>query len=94
MMYERDEFDFCKRMLTQGEYVIWKGKPEKGRLFSRNDIVMIPFSLVWCGFAVFWFVSALSMGAPIPFAMFGIPFICVGLYLVFGRFIHTAHRRK
>lgn len=46
MMYERDEFDFCKRMLTQGEYVIWKGKPEKGRLFSRNDIVMIPFSLV------------------------------------------------
>ena len=55
---------------------------------------MIPFSILWCGFAVFWFVSALASGAPITFCLFGLPFVAVGLYLVFGRFIHTSYMRK
>ena len=55
---------------------------------------MIPFSVMWCGFAVFWEITALTSNAPFAFKLWGIPFVCVGLYLVFGRFIWTAFNRK
>jgi len=86
-----DEYAFARPYLAPGETILWRGKPEKGHLLNPGDIVMIPFSIFWCGFAVFWFITALQVGA---FAMFGIPFVCVGLYLTIGRFIHTAWLRK
>ncbi len=92
MTYENNEFDFAKHLLIPGENILWKGKPEKGAIFTRQDIIMIPFSIFWCGFAFFWFFGALEAGG--FFALFGIPFILVGLYLVAGRFFITAHLRK
>ena len=55
---------------------------------------MIPFSLVWCGFAVFWEYSVVSTGARLLFKLWGIPFILVGLYVVFGRFFVDAKMRE
>ena len=83
-----------KQYLVNGEYVLWQGMPEKGNLISRSDIFMIPFSILWCGFAIFWEITAITSGAPFFFALWGIPFVCVGLYIVFGRFIWTAWTRK
>jgi hypothetical protein len=55
---------------------------------------MIPFSLVWCGFAVFWESSVLSAPkAPAFFAIWGIPFIVIGIYMVIGRFFVEARQR-
>lgn len=92
MTYENSEFDFARHMLVPGESILWKGKPERGAVFTRQDIVMIPFSIFWCGFAFVWFFGALAAGG--LFALFGVPFILIGIYLVIGRFIVTAHLRK
>ncbi len=89
-----DEYAFARSYLTPGEAILWKGKPGKGHLVTSQDVFMIPFSIFWCGFAIFWLVTAVSSGAPVFFWAFGIPFVCVGLYLVFGRFIWTAYIRK
>ena len=91
MNYEVNEFDFVKSLLVPGENILWKGKPEKGAVFTKQDVIMIPFSIFWCGFAFFWFFSALEAGI---FALFGVPFVLVGIYLVFGRFFVTAYLRK
>ena len=89
-----DDFSFCRPYISAGEAVLWKGKPEKGHLFTSQDVLMIPFSIAWCGFAIFWETSVIASGAPFFFKLWGIPFVCVGLYLVFGRFIWSAWIRK
>lgn len=86
-------YEMIKPYLTNGEYVLWQGRPEKGHLLSRTDFFAIPFSLLWCGFAFFWEYSVLQTGFT-PFIFFGIPFVLMGLYIVFGRFIHMAWLRK
>jgi hypothetical protein len=83
-----------KQQLDPNETLLWTGQPQRGIVFRPSDIFIIPFSLFWCGFAIFWFVSALTSGAPIFFAMFGIPFVIIGLIFVFGRFIIDAKQRE
>jgi hypothetical protein len=31
---------------------VWTGSPKQGIMFKANDIFMIPFSLMWGGFAI------------------------------------------
>lgn len=92
MEYE-NEYSFCSPYLTSGEYILWKGCPGKGKILSKYDVFMIPFSIFWCGFAFFWEWSALQNGFGM-FPLFGIPFVCVGIYMVIGRFFHMAWLRK
>jgi hypothetical protein len=83
-----------QQYLESNEKLIWSGQPKKGIVFRTSDIFLIPFSILWCGFAIFWFTAALVSGASILFAMFGVPFVCVGLFFVFGRFIFDAKNRE
>lgn len=83
-----------KEHLDTNEKLIWTGEPKRGIVFRKADIFLIPFSLLWCGFAIFWFTTAISSGAPFVFAMFGIPFVVIGLVFVFGRFIIDAKQRE
>lgn len=82
-----------KDHLDINENLIWTGRPKKGIIFRASDIFLIPFSILWCGFAIFWFTTALASGAPFFFALFGVPFVIVGLNFVFGRFIIDAKHR-
>jgi len=84
---------FAGRILP-GERVVWSGQPKQGLMLTSRDILLIPFSLVWCGFAVFWTFSATSMGAPGFFDLFGLMFVSIGLYFVFGRFVFDAWVRR
>ena len=88
-----DEFAFARPYLAPGETILWRGRPETGHLLSGQDFILIPFSILWCGFAIFWTVTAM-MHTPFPFALFGVPFVCVGLYISIGRFFHIAYVRK
>ena len=89
-----NDFEWLNSELVPGEAVLWKGKPNDKKLLSAQDIFLIPFSLFWCGGVITWETIAITQGAPFFFWIFGIPFICVGLYIVFGRFIHQKYILK
>lgn len=76
------------------EKLVWSAQPKQGVVFRLTDIFLIPFSLLWCGFAIFWLITAVQSGAPFFFSLFGIPFVVIGLIFVFGRFIIDAKQRK
>ncbi|WP_086829761.1 hypothetical protein [Allokutzneria sp. NRRL B-24872] len=73
--------------LLPDERQLWSGRPVRYPVFTASDIVLVPFSLVWCGFAVFWLSSAASIGAPPAFVATGIPFVLIGVYFVAGRLV-------
>ncbi len=80
--------------LEPNETLMWAGRPPQGLLFRKSDLLMIPFSLVWGGFAVFWETMAYSSGAPSYFLIFGGAFVLMGLYITIGRFGYDALKRK
>lgn len=79
--------------LGPNETLLWVGSPKKGILFSIVDIFLIPFSILWCSFAIFWLLGTIHLGL-YHFAPFGVPLVYIGLMMVFGRFIVDALRRK
>jgi hypothetical protein len=56
------------------------------RFVLRGSPLIVPFTLVWLAFALFWEVSVLSRPAPGFFALWGAIFVALGLYIAFGRF--------
>jgi hypothetical protein len=80
--------------LVGGERVVWLGRPDPSKRFERSDLFAVPFSLAWGGFAIFWETSVIASGAPLLFALWGVPFVAVGIYLIVGRFVHKAWLRR
>jgi len=81
---------FAERLLD-GEKVIWRGRPQQGFMLTSRDAFLIPMSLVWCGFIIFWESNVLRMpNAPTFMVLFGGVFLFVGLYLTIGRFFVDA----
>lgn len=58
------------------------------------EIFLIPFSLLWGGFAVFWNANVWTTDAAPFFKVFGLPFLIVGLYVTVGRFFIDMRLRK
>jgi hypothetical protein len=52
--------------LLPDEALLWWGRPDPAKHLGRNDIFLVPFSLAWGGFAIFWEIGALQSGGPAP----------------------------
>lgn len=79
--------------LLPKESIVWSGRPGQGLLLTSRDGYLIPFSIFWSGFIVFWMFGASR--TPGHFMMlFGIPFVLVGLYMLVGRFLVDAWLRS
>ena len=91
--FEQDDFSFVRPYLGNNEYILWKGRPEKGNLFIKRELLN---SLAGVGaliFMFFWIRGAASSGNPV-FAAFGIPMVLISLYHIFGRYIIIAITRR
>jgi hypothetical protein len=78
----------------RGEPPLWTGRPDARVWLGQADLLLVPMTVVWAGFAVFWNVMAWRGRAPVPFRLFGIPFLLIGAYLVVGRFFVKRRRKQ
>lgn len=82
----RELREFVDAELREGEKIAWMGCPN-ARPFPLPTLPLVLFAIPWTAFAVFWIVSAASMGDSGPgsegvfrfFPLFGVPFVLVGI---------------
>ncbi|HYE31827.1 MAG TPA: hypothetical protein VEH27_10380 [Methylomirabilota bacterium] len=87
-------------LLAPGERALWVGRPMTGFQLRKEDIALIPFSLMWGGFSFFWEFMAIKLALEAPHAsawimpLFGLPFVLIGYQFILGRFISDMRRRS
>lgn len=88
--------------LSSGESIYWADMPSSSVVFHSEDWYLIPFSLLWGGFAIFWEAGVLgfwwteSQHHPAPgfMVLWGVPFVVIGQYLIWGRFLYDAWLKR
>lgn len=93
-----DAYEVMRRELSGSEKLVWAGMPRQGIRFKPSDRFMIPFSMAWGGFALFWEYTAVTTSGwqdtfDYVFPLFGLPFVLIGLHLMIGRFFFDSRRR-
>jgi hypothetical protein len=97
-------YDIIAPELAPQETVEWSGRPNPTVIFQQEDWFMIPFSLLWGGFTIFWLIGATNIW-PIwtnrpdrTFQWFGLiwgtPFVLIGQYMIWGRFFYSRWKKN
>jgi hypothetical protein len=89
-----DERKRLAPLLRSGETLRWTGRPDPNVLFSKADLLFVPFSLLWGGGAIVAEYRMITGDLHPLNAVLGIPFVLLGLYLIVGRFIHKNRRKR
>jgi len=73
--------DLVDRELEPDENLLWVGQPVPAFFVGLS---FIPFLMggPFTAFAIFWMGGAIGMGAPLLFALFGLPFVLAGLAML------------
>jgi hypothetical protein len=77
-----------------GERLLWVGRPDPSVVFAPSDAYLVPFTVLWAGFFLFGQVAAASSSGGLFSLVWGIPFLTIGAYIVFGRFIYKSRRKR
>ncbi len=85
--------DGWEGILEPEERILWQGQPAAGLRWQDLLDKRTPFGLVFAGFAVFWMVQAASASG-VFMALFGLPFLAVGLNMAIGGPLRDARRRS
>jgi hypothetical protein len=83
--------------LRPGERLLWSGRPDPAVTLTHADWFVIPFSIFWTGFSIAWEASAVaeaSRGTAPLLALWGIPFVAIGLFMLYGRFVFKRRRKR
>jgi hypothetical protein len=67
------DLDAVERHLSPGERIEWVGRPDPAKHFTRGDVFLVPFSIMWGGFAIVWETLAIGNGDGVFFALWGPP---------------------
>ena len=89
-----DEYSFSRNLLTPGEIVVWKGKPGRKHLVTKQDLVGLPMMLLAAGVFSYNLIKMLREGGDWKSILICIVPVVILLYLSFGRFIHAAMARR
>lgn len=98
---DQDAVTAIRSELGSGESICWAARPSKGVIFHKEDWYLVPFSLLWGGFAIFWelgvsgFLGLEAHRGPFSWFMivWGIPFVLIGQYMIWGRFVYSAWKK-
>lgn len=86
--------------LIEDERILWSGKPNHKKVFSKQDVYLVPFSIIWLLGALIWeLLAVLSIKENITilelfFPCVGSVFVLFGLYFSFGRLIYKRYKKK
>lgn len=69
------------RELEPRESIKWIGMPIP-RFFSGRSVGSFLFAIPWTAFAVFWMWGAWHQSNNLPFTLFGVPFVLIGIGLL------------
>ncbi len=81
--------------LHPGERLLWAERPKQGFAVRAVDFWVVPFMLCWSTGVVYSTVSIIKQeGASPGLLLFILPFILLGVYMLFGRFWIDARVRS
>ncbi len=86
----RDVARALQKELEAGERIRWTAQPIPGRA-PVASVSAVVFAIPWTAFAVFWTISAAQ--SSLLFALWGIPFIGVGISMLASPFVAYRNAR-
>lgn len=97
----QDAWSLIQPGLFAGESICWAGQPNTGVIFHKDDVWMIPLALGWSVTPIIGeaaVIGALWSGhwspTEICVSLFCTPFAIYAQYLIWGRFLYAAWKKK